>query len=841
MAATLRASKQGLELVDQARRKKGWTATAKSWYDAAQTSVATLKRFRQGLSIDRDVFVAICKAVGIEDWEAIVDNSPAQPTTSLVLCSAYNEETWVGREQLIDQLSQKLKRQCRVLIVTGITGLGKTALAERLATVELREDYPNYKVVNFDEEAGTQDFVSAAENLLNQLGEKVTADERKNPNGLLNRLLQKLRSRRYLVQMDSLEVLLKGQGDDDRARNEFEDEHWSVFFNGLLAGQDCQSRLILTSQDLPTHFGSRYEKFWAEEPLKGLNEAEQFELFQKLFRRKEKEIGSESEAVDYLKRMGKAYEGHPLVIEVIAGEILAAPFNGNVMTYWHRYRQEFEVIKPVIGHQQLQLKVKDRVRKSLKRLAQDVPDAYTLLCRSSVYRRPVPESFWLAMLGSLTQEGKAAALGTLQFRYLVFAEDVTSAGQFLLRQHNLIRSVAYELLMKTAKESSQWQDTHYTAVKMWRTAYEPEPDALNLEKVRGYLEAFHHLCQVADWEKAREILTLRLDTPTNDELHNQLHLWGYYQEQIDLYRQILGKLNPRVDCLCWNGLGNAYHLLGEYCQAIEFHQQHLEAARSVQKQQDEEIALGNLGNIHCSLGDYLKGIDYHKQSLSIADLIHDYQGMVASLGSLGNAYRSLGDYPRAIDYYEQSLAIALKIKDRYGEATAVAGLGAIHYELGDYHEAINWYVRSLAIAQEIQDRHIEGISLGGVGIAYSALGDYVKAIEYEQQVLAIARETKNKENESMALCDLGVTLLRLEEYQKALEYLQLSLEVCRQIANPVSEVYVLINLTVIYHKLEQYEQAHEYCDRAISIATELGIPLMKECQELKEQLLSEST
>jgi hypothetical protein len=39
-----------------------------------------------------------------------------------------------------------------------------------------------------------------------------------------------------------------------------------------------------------TQFGNRYEKFWADKPLVGLNEAEQFELFQKLFRREKKEL-----------------------------------------------------------------------------------------------------------------------------------------------------------------------------------------------------------------------------------------------------------------------------------------------------------------------------------------------------------------------------------------------------------------------------------------------------------------------------------------------------------------------------------------------------------------------
>ena len=48
MAVTLRASKQGRDIVDRARKKKGWEATAASWYGAAKTSPATLKRFRRG-------------------------------------------------------------------------------------------------------------------------------------------------------------------------------------------------------------------------------------------------------------------------------------------------------------------------------------------------------------------------------------------------------------------------------------------------------------------------------------------------------------------------------------------------------------------------------------------------------------------------------------------------------------------------------------------------------------------------------------------------------------------------------------------------------------------------
>jgi tetratricopeptide (TPR) repeat protein len=821
MAASLKASKQGIEIVDQARKKKGWAATAAAWYQDAKTSAATLKRFRRGKPIQQDTFIAICKAVGIENWDEIVDESPNQPEVSPVLCSAYNEETWVGREELIRQLSQKLKGQCQVLIITGITGLGKTALAERLATVELRQDYPNYKVVNFDEGAGTQDFVSAAENLLKQLGEEVTDDERKNSEGLLNRLLQKLRNHRCLVQMDSLEVLLKGHRDDDRARNEFEDELWSVFFNGLLAGQDCQSRLILTSQDLPTQFGNRYEKFWAEEPLKGLNEAEQFELFQKLFRRKEKEIEPKSEAAGYLKRMGNAYEGHPLVIEVIAGEILAAPFNGNVMAYWHKYRQEFEAIKPVIGHQQLQLQVNDRVRKALKRLAQDVPDAYILLCRSSVYRRSVPESFWLAMLGNLTEEQKAAALGILQFRYLAFAEGATSDGQFLLRQHNLIRSVAYELLEKTAKDSSKWQDAHYTAAKMWRIAYEPEPDAPNLEKVRGYLEAFHHFCEVEDWEKASDILALKLDAPTNGHLLNLLRTWGYYREQIALFRRLLGKLDSHWDSAFLNNLGIIYCSLGEYQQALDNYQQSLTISREIGDRSSEGIALHGLGCVYFSRGDYSNGIDYYDQSLVISREIGDRPTEFRTLDSLGNIYYLLGNYAPGIEIHQQQLAMAQEISDRAGEGKALSNLGNAYCFLEEYHQAIHDYQQSLSIAIEIGDRTLQGIAFGGLGNVYHYLGKNEQAIDYYQQRLTIVQELDDRADEGLVLSHIGNVYRLLGEYDKAIDYYQEDLKIARLIGTRAWEGRALFNLGIVYHSREDYRQAINYYQQSLTIVQQI--------------------
>jgi len=121
--------------------------------------------------------------------------------------------------------------------------------------------------------------------------------------------------------------------------------------------------------------------------------------------------------------------------------------------------------------------------------------------------------------------------------------NLTPSGDLVLEQlginpHNL-----------RADFPTREQRLQYRAVIQWLTDYKPKSDSTNLKKVCNYLEAFHHLCAVEDWERASKILFIRLNTPTNEELHAQLDTWGYYSEQIDLYSRIVGKLSPSLDTI----------------------------------------------------------------------------------------------------------------------------------------------------------------------------------------------------------------------------------------------------------------------------------------------------
>ncbi|NET24188.1 NB-ARC domain-containing protein [Okeania sp. SIO1I7] len=461
MAVTLRASKEGLEKIDKARRRKGWTKTEDAWWGLALTSQATLKRFWRGFPIERDAFIGICKTVGI-NWEEIVDDTPLSTQNSTVEFFSY-DDVWVGREDLIAELTKKVKESCRLLILVGISGIGKTALAEKLA-VELHQeflqgDWSNFRQENCDNEQETRDFRSVAIRWLKKWGESLTQDDYQDVEKLLYKLVNRLRQHRYLIIIDSLENILVGN--EEEGWSDFQDELWVRFFEQFLAAPECQSRIILTSQDFPGQIPERYQNFWEFQPLTGLSKSEQLQLFRKTGL----EVEENSPNLPYLQRIGNAYEGHPLALRVIAGEIGSKPFNGNVVAYWKRYGNEFEEVEKGIEEAKskritgaddrfqldrytrlLRKKVKSRLDKTFFRLRKDALNAYRLICATGIYRCEVPESFWLSHLEewNCSKDEQEVALLTLRDRFLVEEVGVDESGEFLLRQHNLIRSVSLE-------------------------------------------------------------------------------------------------------------------------------------------------------------------------------------------------------------------------------------------------------------------------------------------------------------------------------------------------------------------------------------------------------------
>jgi hypothetical protein len=448
----LRLSEQGLQQIDAQLHRMGWRKQSKHWANVATVSLATLKRFRGRNRISADAFQALCQALGI-DWRDVVEaydpedvdgDDPEPGGRSLPA----QDEVRVDRGLVFEQLLERLRRGCRVLVIAGITGIGKTVLTEQL-TQTLQPQVGPEVHINFDIRPQAR-FVDVAACCLEREGQLVTDKDRQQPQQIMVRWLDLLLHQPRWVVFDSVEQILKG--DEQKGWSVFEDPLWEDFFHRILGWETCRSQFILTSQDIPAPIeiqGRRYTRHFHVESISGLPLLAQGALFQAYGFQP-----SQAVAWGYLQRIGRAYEGHPLALHVIIGEIMDC-HDGDVTAYWRCYGNEIILVesdrvaaysameRPRLDRYSRQLRkaVRDRIEKTFVRLREDFPGAYLLLCMAAVYRVAVDRAFLLAPLERWGYTGRDAhtALETLLERHLL---EIDKHGKF--RQHNLIRSVALD-------------------------------------------------------------------------------------------------------------------------------------------------------------------------------------------------------------------------------------------------------------------------------------------------------------------------------------------------------------------------------------------------------------
>ena len=269
-------------------------------------------------------------------------------------------------------------------------------------------------------------------------------------------------------------------------------------------------------------------------------------------------------------------------------------------------------------------------------------------------------------------------------------------------------------------------------------------------------------------------------------------------------------------------LGNAFHSLGDFRKAINYHNRHLSIVKEIGNKAAEASAYCNLGAAFRNLGDFKKSIDYNNLWLSIAKELGHKIVEGRAYGNLGNCYHSLGDFKKAIDYYKQGLNIAKEVRDKRGEAIGYSHIGRASLLFGDVQKAIDCHLRHLSIAKDLGDKAFEGYAYGNLSSAFARLGDFKKAIDYATQRLSIAREVGDKAREGRAYCNLGCAFYKLSDFQKAIDYFNLSLSIAKEVEDKPLEGLAYGNLGTAFCCLKDFQKAIDYQSLHLSIAKELG-------------------
>jgi len=307
--SSLRASKDGLEIVEKAGKKKGWTKTTALWYTEALTTEATLKRFWRQVPIQKETFTQICEVVGV-NWEEVLDKILSPGTARTDWEEPIDVSVFYGRtKELADLERLILSDRSRLVVLSGMGGIGKTALVGKVwEQIKGKFDYT------------IQRSLSTAPPLPELLKDIVDfLSDGEQPEGGVPQLMEYLRKQRCLLVLDNVETIMSTGKTAGSFLSEYQD--YSDLIRRVKAEQH-KSCLLLISRERP-----EYTTWFRGEKigllgLSGLKkEAEELLKEQGL-------SGSEKE----LQTLNTLYGGNPLSLKLISA-LIQDVFNGRVTYY----------------------------------------------------------------------------------------------------------------------------------------------------------------------------------------------------------------------------------------------------------------------------------------------------------------------------------------------------------------------------------------------------------------------------------------------------------------------------------------------------------------------------
>jgi tetratricopeptide (TPR) repeat protein len=212
-------------------------------------------------------------------------------------------------------------------------------------------------------------------------------------------------------------------------------------------------------------------------------------------------------------------------------------------------------------------------------------------------------------------------------------------------------------------------------------------------------------CQRAALEAAQRLADSARQAHAHRQLGGAYTELGRYTDAHAHLRQALDRFGELADgagqAQAHQGLARVFAHQGRHRDALGHAEKALELYQAAGHRWGQACALNNIGWDHVLLGDPRRALVYCGQALALHREIGDRAGEAATLDSLGYAHHHLRDYRQATARYEQAVSLYRELGDRHGEADTLTRLGDTHQAVGDTDATEHAWLRALTILDEL--------------------------------------------------------------------------------------------------------------------------------------------
>ena len=310
---------------------------------------------------------------------------------------------------------------------------------------------------------------------------------------------------------------------------------------------------------------------------------------------------------------------------------------------------------------------------------------------------------------------------------------------------------------------------------------------------------------------------------------------NYYDRCRSIYEQMLSPQHPDLASLYMN-MGVNYHDLTQYSISLDYYERCRIIWKKTLPSEHPDWAgfYMNIALTYYGLTQYNTALTYYERCQAIWEqtLSTQHPNLALLYMNMGSSYLGLTQYDKALNYYECCCTIWEQILPAQHPDLAMLymNMGNVYLDLVNYDTALKYYERCRAIREQMlsaQHPYLAKLYMN-MGSIYNNLTQYDIALAYYERCRDIWEQILPTKHSDLAmLCmNMGVTYHGLTQYNTALAYYERCRTIWEQIL-PAQHPYLAMlyhNIAELYSDQSQFPEAKAYIDKAVAIYQQILLP-----------------
>jgi DNA-binding SARP family transcriptional activator/tetratricopeptide (TPR) repeat protein len=262
---------------------------------------------------------------------------------------------------------------------------------------------------------------------------------------------------------------------------------------------------------------------------------------------------------------------------------------------------------------------------------------------------------------------------------------------------------------------------------------------------------------------------------------------------------------------------------GRYDDLIRLNEIAVESARIDGHIYGEVANLSNLGYALCATHQYSRAIAPLTEAYARAPETADPMTRPVCAHNLGTAYLSIGDTRRAIELFDESRAGSQRLGNDYGESATLHRLGDAYRREGRPELALAAYQEALVIREKIGSVRGQGLTHHQLGALHLAAGRLTLAAEHCAAALAM----HDLMHEEAGRCDALITMADIERamgVEDAVRRARAAVAASVELGDSYRRLHALAVLADALAETDRLHDSARTCSEALEIASELSGP-----------------